>query len=145
MTSRSTICLICVGLFVVGVASAPNVARAESDVRCPDSGLPIETLGSEKAQRQMLYQQAKACMNGGKPLQAVALISQIIKSDPTDGVAYLNRGSAQAAAGEVALALGDFSVAIKLDPNLVEAWYNRGTTFTHPPLRKRHRRLHRGD
>ena len=126
MTTRSTIRLTCaIALGLIAAASSPrgvNVARAESDVRCPESGLPIETLGSEKAQRQALYQQAKACVNGGKPLQAVALISQIIKSDPTDAVAYLNRGSAQAAAGEMALALGDFSVAINLDPNLVEAW-----------------------
>ena len=64
-------------------------------------------------------------------MQAVALLSQIIKSDPTSASAYLNRGSAQASVGEVALALGDFSVAINLDPKLVEAWYNRGTTFTH--------------
>src|SRR6476469_3359165 len=131
MTIRSTICLTCVGVLALGLVSPVNVARAESAVSCPESGMPIETLGSDKVQRQALYQQAKACVNGGKPLQAVALISQIIKSDPTDAVAYLNRGSAQAAAGEMALALGDFSVAIKLDPNLVEAWYNRGTTFTH--------------
>src|SRR6476620_11630897 len=103
-------------LVALGLVATMNVARAESDIRCPESGMPIETLGSDKAQRQALYQQAKACVNGGKPLQAVALISQIIKSDPTDAVAYLNRGSAQAAAGEMALALGDFSVAIKLDP-----------------------------
>src|SRR6476620_4302811 len=131
MTIRSTICLSCVGVLALGLVSPVNVARAESAVSCPESGMPIETLGSDKVQRQALYQQAKACVNGGKPLQAVALISQIIKSDPTDAVAYLNRGSAQAAAGEMALALGDFSVAINLDPNLVEAWYNRGTTFTH--------------
>jgi tetratricopeptide (TPR) repeat protein len=120
-----------IALFALGLLSPVNVTRAESEVRCPESGMPIETLGSEKEQRQVLYQQAKACVNGGKPLQAVALLSRVIKSDPTDAVAYLNRGSAQAAAGEVALALSDFSVAINLDPNLVEAWYNRGTTFTH--------------
>jgi hypothetical protein len=62
MTSRSTICLTCVGLLALGVASPMNVARAESDVRCPESGLPIETLGSEKEQRQVVYQQAKACV-----------------------------------------------------------------------------------
>jgi tetratricopeptide (TPR) repeat protein len=120
-----------IALFALGLLSPVNVTRAESEVRCPESGMPIETLGSEKEQRQVLYQQAKACVNGGKPLQAVALLSRVIKSDPTDAVAYLNRGSAQAAAGEVALALSDFSLAINLDPNLVEAWYNRGTTFTH--------------
>src|SRR5262245_31358159 len=126
MTRRSTIWLTCVGTFALGVASTASAPRAENAIGCPESGMPIETLGSEKSQRLTIYEQAKACVNGGKPLQAVALISQIIKSDPSDAVAYLNRGSAQAAAGEVVLALDDFSVAINLDPNLVEAWYNAG-------------------
>ncbi|MGB0058059.1 MAG: tetratricopeptide repeat protein, partial [Methyloceanibacter sp.] len=106
-------------------------ARAETTPVCAEGGLLIETLGSDKEQRQALYQQARVCVKEGKPLQAVALLSQIIKSDPTSASAYLNRGSAQASVGEVALALGDFSAAINLDPKLVEAWYNRGTTFTH--------------
>jgi hypothetical protein len=88
MTIRSTICLTCVGVLALGLVS-PVKARAESAVSCPESGMPIETLGSDKAQRQALYQQAKACVNRGKPRQAVVLISQIIKSDPPDAVAYL--------------------------------------------------------
>src|SRR6476619_8498435 len=96
MTIRSTICLTCVGVLALGLVSPVNVARAESAVSCPESGVPIETLGSDKAQRQALYQQAKACVNRGKPRQAVVLISQIIKSDPPDAVAYLNSDSAQA-------------------------------------------------
>ena len=48
MTSRSTICLTCVGVLALGVVSPMNVARAESDVRCPESGMPIETLGSDR-------------------------------------------------------------------------------------------------
>jgi hypothetical protein len=47
----------------------------------------------------------------------------LIKSDPADAVAYLNRGSALASAAEVALAISDFGVAINLKPDLVEAWY----------------------
>ena len=76
--------------------TAANAARAKR-AHAPPKSLPIETLGSEKAQRQTLYPQAKACVDGGKPQRAVALITQVIKSDPTDAVAYLNRGSAQAA------------------------------------------------
>src|SRR6476661_8698484 len=113
-----TINLTWVATFALG-----HPARADTAPICTESGLPIETLGSDKEQREALYQQATACVWEGKPLQAVALLSQIIKSDPTAAVAYLNRGSAQASAGEVALALNDFSVAINLDPNLVEAWY----------------------
>ena len=91
MTSRSAICLSAVAL-ALGAVAAMNVVRAESELRCPQTGLPIETLGSEKAQRVAIYQQARAYVKDGKPLQAVALLSQIIKSDPTAAVAYLNRG-----------------------------------------------------
>ena len=34
-------------------------------------------------------------------------------------------------AGETALAISDFTTAIHLKPDLIEAWYNRGTTLTH--------------
>jgi len=108
-----------------------SIARTDTATGCPDSGMPIEPLGSDKEQHEALYQQARACVREGKPLRAVALLTQIIKYDATSAIAYLNRGSAQASAGEVALAIGDFSVAINLRPDLAEAWYNRGTTFTH--------------
>ena len=132
MTSRSTISLTCAIALALSLLGGMNLTHAETAPVRPESGLPIDTLGTVKEQRQALYEQARACVKEGKPQQAVALLSQIIKSDPTSAAAYLNRGSAQAAAGEMALALGDFSVAINLDPNLVEAWYNRGTTFTSP-------------
>ena len=83
-------------------------------------------------------------MRDGKPLQAVALITQIIKCDPTVAVAYLNRGSAQASAGEVALALGDFTVAIKLasrpGPGLVQP---RHDLHPYSPLPESDCRFHR--
>ncbi|MGB6769121.1 MAG: hypothetical protein WBE50_13710 [Methyloceanibacter sp.] len=69
---------------------AVGQARAETTPVCAEGGLPIETLGSDKEQRQALYQQARACVKEGKPLQAVALLSQIIKSDRAQG---LHRGS----------------------------------------------------
>ena len=45
--------------------------------------MPIETLGPDKEQHEALYQQARACVREGKPLRAVALLTQIIKYDPT--------------------------------------------------------------
>ena len=126
---EKTIRLTCALALALGLVAAATLARAGTAPGCPESGMPIETLGSQKEQREVLYQQAKACVNGGKPVQAVALISQLIKSDPTDAVAYLDRGGVHASIGEVALAISDFSVAINLQSDLVEAWYNRGTTF----------------
>jgi tetratricopeptide (TPR) repeat protein len=99
------------GLLALGLSTPMSIARTDTAPGCPDSGMPIEPLGSDKEQHEALYQQARACVREGKPLRAVALLTQIIKYDPTSAIAYLNRGSAQASAGEVALAIGDFSVA----------------------------------
>jgi tetratricopeptide (TPR) repeat protein len=83
-------------------------------------------LGDDAEQHDTLLLQAKTCMREGKPLRAAALYSQLIKRNPTDAGTYINRGSAHAAAGDVGAAISDFSVAIRLDRDLVQAWYNRG-------------------
>jgi tetratricopeptide (TPR) repeat protein len=57
------------------------------------------------------------------------LLSQLIKRNPTDASTYINRGSAYAAAGDLGAAISDFSVAIRLDSDLVQAWYDRGTVL----------------
>jgi len=128
-TTRRLACVVA----VLGIVAAlgGSGARAEPKSACADNSLPIETLGSDTAQRQALYAQAQACVGAGKPQRAVALLTQIIKSYPTDATAYLNRGSAFARSGEVALALSDFGIALNLKPDLVEGWYDRGTLFTH--------------
>src|SRR5665254_21218 len=59
------------------------------------------------------------------------MVTESIRQMPTNAAAYLNSGSAQATAGEVALAISDYTAAINLQPDLVEAWYDRGTTFMH--------------
>jgi len=82
-------------------------------------------------QGKLLSDQATACVREGRTTQAVALLSEVIRRTPTDAGAYLNHGSAQASAGEVGLALSDYTTALHLQPDLVEAWYDRGTIFTH--------------
>lgn len=42
---------------------------------CADNAVPIETLGSDKEQRQVLLSQANACIQQGKPTIAIALLS----------------------------------------------------------------------
>ena len=49
MTSPATIGLTRVGFFALVVVAAMSFARAETAPGCPESGMPIETLGSEKA------------------------------------------------------------------------------------------------
>ena len=103
-------------------------AQAGTSV-CLENALPIETLGDDAEQRDTLLSQAEACMREAKPLRAVALLSQLIKTNPTDANTYINRGSAYSAAGDLGAAISDFSVAIRLDSDLVQAWYDRGTVL----------------
>ena len=79
----------------------------------------------------LLFQQAAACVSEGKALRAITIFSALIEIDPKDAAAYLNRGSVQGALGEKGLAMSDYSTAISLQPDLVEARYNRGTTLAH--------------
>jgi tetratricopeptide (TPR) repeat protein len=101
------------------------------DAACSDNVVPLEIPGNDKEQRDVLLKQANACLHAGKTPRAIALLSQIIRSNPADAETYVNRGTLQASIGEVPLALSDFTAAISLQPDLVEAWYNRGTTLTH--------------
>jgi tetratricopeptide (TPR) repeat protein len=104
-------------------------AQAGTTVQCLENALPMETLGDDAEQRDLLLLQAETCAREGKPLRAVSLLSQLIKRNPTDASTYINRGSAYAAAGDLGAAISDFSVAIRLDSDLVQAWYDRGTVL----------------
>ena len=113
--------------FWLGLATALMAYEAHSEeITCAETKLP---LGSNEELLAMLPKRAAVCVREGKPAQAVVLMTRLIESRPGDAAAYLNRGSAHAALGEVALALSDYTTAIHLKPDLVEAWYNRGTTY----------------
>ena len=118
-------------LLLLALGLDQGAAGAEIAAICPSSPLAAEESSTEKEQMEVLSQQATACVKEAKPALAVALLSEIIRRAPTDAAAYLNRGSAQAAGGEIALALNDYTTAIHLQPDLAEAWYDRGTTFLH--------------
>jgi tetratricopeptide (TPR) repeat protein len=109
---------------------AINVAHAEI-VSCEaaGAGVPLPPMGTDM--EDAMLAQATACMREKKPGQAAAILTQIIKSDPRNAAAYMNRGSVQTVLGEIAFALDDYSTALRLAPGMVEAWYNRGTTYTH--------------
>src|SRR5690242_6133686 len=116
-------------VFALTFCLASHAVRADT-ITCD---LPDLGLANAPAQEQVdaLLKQATACVRAKKPGRAVAILTQIIKSDPTNASAYLNRGSAQVTLGEVSFALDDYSTALSLAPDMVEAWYNRGTTLTH--------------
>jgi tetratricopeptide (TPR) repeat protein len=114
----------------MNVSHRASLCRREEE-DCGGLSLPLETPGSAHEQRDLLMRQVAECMRQGKRAQAMALITEVIKSNPTDAEAYMNRGSVQTSLGEVELAISDFTTAIRLDPNLAPAWYNRGTTLAH--------------
>lgn len=120
--------------FAIGLAlamGATGSTQAVSDIACPESTVPADDLVNDRQRLELLTRQATACVRKRRPARAVALLTEIIRQMPTNAAAYLNRGSAQATAGEVALAISDYTAAINLQPDLVEAWYDRGTTFMH--------------
>ena len=80
-----------------------SLVHAETAALCLQNALPIETLGNDAEQRDALLIQAKQCVKERKPVRAVALLSQIIRSNPSDVEAYVARGNAQAYAGELGL------------------------------------------
>ena len=49
--------------------------------------------------------------------------------EPTDAVGYLDRGSRYGRNGVYHRAIQDYTAAIELDADLVEAWYNRGCAW----------------
>jgi tetratricopeptide (TPR) repeat protein len=108
-------------------ALTAHTVRAEK-MTCAETRLPLASL---EMQLKMMPTRAAICVREGKPLRAVALMTRLIGHKPTDPIAYLNRGNAYAAAGEVAQAIGDYTTAIHLNSELAEAWYNRGTTYMH--------------
>lgn len=120
-----------IALLPVLIICGPPASHSEAGAPvCGETtSLPLGTLGSNKQQRVLTFQQAAACVREGKARRAITLLSALIKADPKDAAAYLNRGSAQATLGEIALAMSDYNTAISLDPSAVEAWYDRGTAL----------------
>src|SRR5262249_46974162 len=70
-----------------------------------DDALPPEMLGNGKAQIDVLLQLGIDCAQAGKLERAVTLLTEVIKREPTNSVAYLNRGSTQIRLGELGLAV----------------------------------------
>ena len=120
-----------VTLLALVASAAPAFPQQESSIVCPESFAPAFDLANDPLRLDLLTRQATACVRVRRPARAVALLTEIIRQKPIDPFAYLNRGSAQATAGEMGLAISDFTTAINLKADLVEAWYDRGTTFTH--------------
>ncbi len=71
-----------------------------------------------KAQEEGMYELAKFYYN------------RVIERDPTNAIAYNNRGAAYDDLGEYQKAIKDYDRAIELDPNLAPAYYNRACAYS---------------
>ena len=49
--------------------------------------------------------------------------------EPTDAAGFLERGNRYGRNGVYHRAIQDFTTAIEMEPDLVEAWYNRGCSW----------------
>jgi tetratricopeptide (TPR) repeat protein len=132
-TTLASWCRLLITPLLIALAlcsSLPGHSTEASSPACDEaSSVALGTLETDKEQRAIVFRQAATCVQERKLRRAITLLSALIKADPKDPAAYVNRGSVQATVGEMALAISDYNTAINLDPGAVEAWYDRGTTL----------------
>ena len=79
---------------------------------------------SEQARRSLL-EQGRQLSKAGRHMDAVRAFTQLIRSDPKDAAAYVNRGAVLERMGKMDLALKDYARAIAADPEAPAAYLNR--------------------
>ena len=96
-------------------------AQSQCDVTPVDSSLP------DSARVEQLTKRAFACLKVNKPVQSIALLSELIGIEPKNAKAYLNRGNLFVRVGQIEAGLADYSHVIEREPSHFEGWYNRGS------------------
>ena len=104
----------------------PTTLLAQSP-GCRDPYTDNSIGGEQRA--KLLLENGAACVREGKPLQSIALFSELIGLDPQNDAAYLNRGNVYLQVGQMDSGIADFDQVIRLKPDATEAWYNRGTAL----------------
>jgi tetratricopeptide (TPR) repeat protein len=111
-------------LLLLPFLSTPLPALAgqpQCDGRPVDSSLPAS------ARAEQVTKRAFACLKASKPIQSIALFSELIGIQPDNAQAYLNRGSTFVRVGQFDAGVSDYSHVIRLEPSRFEGWYNRGS------------------
>lgn len=98
------------------IAAQPQCAGTLADPSLPDS-----------ARAEQLTKRAFACLKEKKPVQSIALLSELIGIQPDNAQAYLNRGSTYVRLGQFDAGVSDYDRVIGLEPSRFEGWYNRGS------------------
>ncbi|MEO6162621.1 MAG: tetratricopeptide repeat protein, partial [Candidatus Binatia bacterium] len=88
--------------------------------------IPAALFGAEA---QIAFNEGVKQYKSAKYKEAVAAFNRAIKAAPKSDEAYNNRGLAYAKLGQQDNALKDYDEALKLNPNLTDAQFNRGNVF----------------
>ena len=105
----------------------PGQSPAQA-LKCGSFPLLDDSLPEEQ-RSELLMKRGAICARERKPLQSIAVFSELIGLQPENMLAYLNRGSAYLQSGQFELGIADLSHVIARQPTMEEAWYNRGTAF----------------
>ncbi len=87
---------------------------------------PQQSMGSVASPVGELAARADAYYRNGDCENAITVLNQLIKLQPTLVSAYIVRGSAYQQKGDASNALTDFNQAIRLDPRSARAYCDRG-------------------
>ena len=69
------------------------------------------------------------CIKDGEYEKAIDFLSEAIRINQKDAIAYTNRGAAYGFKKDFVNAISDFSSAIDIDPGFAEAYHNRGAIY----------------
>ena len=75
------------------------------------------------------FLQANDSLDNGQVSLAIDKYTRVIEIDPSNSVAYNNRGIAYRQAADLEKAIGDYTKAIQVKPNYREAYTNRALAF----------------
>jgi tetratricopeptide (TPR) repeat protein len=93
------------------------------------------TLGEIPALAQQVFQVQDALIRGhelinqGRYSEAITILQDVVRRDPTQDAAYHNLGFAYLRAGQYTEAMAAFQAAIQLDPRYAPSHYGLGLTF----------------
>jgi len=111
--------------FAVAAAELPPLLLAKNETPSP---LPASDPAAGGVRR--ILRRASAHMHAGDYDSAIVDYTEVIRLEPKNAFAYLNRGLAYASKYDFDSAIADFTEAIRLDPEYVSAYYWRGWAYS---------------
>jgi hypothetical protein len=82
--SRAVYIGICVG---IGSCLACGPVYGGESIECPEVISPQALQNNE---HDILLKLVEACLHSGKPVQSIAVLSELIRTNPSDAFSYMN-------------------------------------------------------